>query len=154
MKQIFLFLIAVHLFGATVHITADRFSADENQGFSTFDGHVRITKDLDRLLANRVTVFFDKQRKPISYEANGNVEFNITTKESHSYYGKANKVLYYPNEQHYKFYGNVTLRQLNDKKVVQGEEVFINIAKGTASVKGGKNRPVKMVFDFEEKGEK
>lgn len=137
-------------FAQELKIKADSFSADETKGVSIFSGSVNIVKRDDELNASRVVIFTNKHNKPIKFVATGNVSFNILTKKGSKYDGAANKVIYLPNKQEYCFYGNVHLKQINEKKEILGDEVILNIADGKAYAKGLKKDPVIMIFDIKE----
>lgn len=131
-------------------IVADAFSANEKAGYSVFVGHVRIKKGSDELNASRVEVYIDSKRVPTKYVAEGSASFYIKTDENSTYRGKAQKVIFEPQKQQYSFYGDVHLMQLNEHKQIDGEEVVVNIKKGTATAKGAKKQPVIMIFNLPE----
>jgi lipopolysaccharide export system protein LptA len=138
------------LFGEELKIKADSFSADQNSGISIFNGHVRIRKSSDELNASKVTIYTDKKNQPIEFVALGDVSFKITTKEKAQYEGTANKVIYKPLKKEYYFYHNVVLKQLNEKKEIEGDEVILNTEDGRAYAKGLKKKPVIMIFNIPE----
>ena len=153
MRLIFLFLsvFTISLFSEELKIIANSFEADEKRGISIFTGDVSITKGIDVIKASKVTIHIDKDRHPVKYIAEGNVTFFISTEDNNSYEGKAMSAIFSPQEQEYKFSGEVELFQLNEKKRIVGNEVIVNTLKGTAIAQGMKNRPVIMIFELEEK---
>jgi len=138
------------LLAQELRIKANSFSADELKGVSVFNGDVNIVKEQDELNASTVTIYTDKKNQPIKFVAVGNVSFKIETKTKAIYEGKANRVIFLPQEKEYHFYENVHLKQLNEKKEIQGNEVILNINDGKAHAKGLKEGPVIMIFDIEE----
>jgi len=154
------FLLVIAIFYTLVDaeelkIKADVFNADQAKGISNFKGHVNIVKANDELNASEVTIFTNKKNKPTKFIAQGDVSFVITTKEKAKYTGIANKVVYAPKEKEYKFFGNVHLKQINEKKEILGDEVILNAVSGKAYAKGVKKEPVIMIFDIpDEKEEK
>ena len=156
MKYIFIVLLALHtgLFSKELKITSDIFSADENEGISVFQGNVNIIKRNDELNASEVTIYTNKKNKPTKFIATGNVSFLIETKQGARYSGVANKVIYFPIKKEYHFFHNVHLKQLNEKKEIQGDEVVLQITNGKAYAKGVVTKPVIMIFEIpEEKDE-
>jgi lipopolysaccharide export system protein LptA len=149
-KKLLLLTIILNtlLFAQELKITADSFKADEEKGVSVFKGNVQIHKKNDDLNASVVTIYTDKKRKPTKFVAVGNVSFIVETKESAVYSGSAGKVIYLPNKKEYYFYDNVHLKQLNEKKEIQGDEVILNTNDGKAYAKGLKKKPVIMIFDI------
>lgn len=135
-------------------IVADKFTADEIKGVSVFTGHVNIIKYHDELNANEVTIYTDKQNKPIKFVAVGDVSFKVETKELAKYEGVAQKVIYLPLQKEYKFYVDVHLKQVNKKKEILGDEVILNTIDGKANAKGLKKAPVIMIFDMKDEEKK
>ena len=156
MKNILLLSILLNtiLLSQELKITADSFSADEIKGFSVFTGHVNIIKENDELNASKVTIYTDEKNQPKKIIAVGDVAFKIETETKAKYEGVANKVIYLPQEKEYRFYKNVHLKQINEKKEIQGDEVILNTNDGKAYAKGLTKEPVIMIFNIEDKEEK
>ena len=140
-------------FAQELKIKANSFSADEQKGLSVFSGHVRMKKANDELNASEVTIYTDKKNQPTKFVAVGAVSFKIETKKGAKYEGKANRVVYVPKEKEYYFYGNVNLKQVNEKKEIIGDEVTLALDSGKASAKGVKTEPVIMIFDIKDNKE-
>ncbi|NPA30260.1 MAG: lipopolysaccharide transport periplasmic protein LptA [Epsilonproteobacteria bacterium] len=135
-----------------VEITSDRFEADEGKMISKFIGHVHMVKGPDELNASKVIVYFDAKRNPKRYEAIGNASFIVHMQKNDEYYtGKADKLVYKPVKQIYEFYGHVVLRQPKLDRTVKGDEVIVDRLTGKSTVKGNKHKPVKFIFQVEEK---
>lgn len=132
-------------------ITADSFYGNEEAKRSVFEGHVMIQKGRDELNASRVEVGIDEARQPIRYEAKGDVSFSLFTDNNASYAGRAERVVFLPLEQEYRFFGNVRLMQIDEQKQIDGDEVIVNIKAGTATAKGSGSRPVTMTFTLPER---
>lgn len=141
----------------TLIIDALDFQADDKKGFSTFTGNVKITMAKDRLNAQKVEVFFqtskdNKNRLPIKYEATGDADFEIFSKDKH-YLGKGDKIIYYPKKEEYIIMGNAFVHEKIDDRKVYGETIHINQLNGEAKVKGSEKKPVKFIINVE-RGEK
>ena len=145
---ILLFFITLH--AQELKIKANFFESDEAKGKTLFKGDVFIQKGYDEINASQVVIYTDKKKNPIKYIAQGDVSFSIEDEKKNRYKGKAQKVVYEPSKQIYKFYTDVYLQQVGEKKEIQGDEVFFDIHSGKASAKGVQNRPVIMVFDIKE----
>jgi len=135
-------------------IVADAFSASEKKGESVFEGHVRIRMGEDELNASKVEVYTDAERRPTKYVAQGDASFFLKAEDGSTYRGKAQKVIFMPQEEEYHFYGNVHLLQLNEHKQIDGEEVVVNVRQGTARAKGAEHQPVIMIFNLPEEKQK
>ena len=168
---IFILLINIFLYGAnknllnktnkkrsenkkktTVMITADEFRANENSLKSTFLGHVKIVKKDDKIFSNIVTIFFDKDKKPIKYEAKKNVKFTIKLKDSFLD-GSANRLVYVPKSNKYILEGKVDVKEFPQNRKIQASKVIINLNENKIDIFGEKNRPVKFIFEVEDKEE-
>lgn len=148
------FLLTTSLLGVELKIKADSFSADQSKGISIFKGNVHIVKGADELNAEEVTIYTDKKNQPTKFVAIGDVSFQIETKNKSKYQGTSGKVIYKPLKKEYYFYENVMLKQLNEKKEIEGDEVILNTNDGRAYAKGLEKKPVIMIFDIPEKEEK
>ena len=154
-KYVLLIMMFLQLtaFAQELKIKANSFSADEQKGLSVFSGHVRMKKGNDELNASEVTIYTNKKNQPTKFVAVGAVSFKIETKKGAKYEGKANRVVYVPKEKEYYFYGNVNLKQVNEKKEIIGDEVTLALDSGKASAKGVKTEPVIMIFDIKDNKE-
>jgi lipopolysaccharide export system protein LptA len=141
-------------FAVELKIKANTFSADENKGISVFSGDVQMKKESDELNATEVTIYTDKKNQPTKFVAIGNVSFIMQTKQGSKYRGNANRVVYLPKLKEYRFYENVHLQQLDEKKEILGDEVVLSIVNGKAYAKGMKKDPVIMIFDIQDEKEK
>ena len=92
-------------------------------------------------------------RRPTKLIALGDVTFFIRTDTNDTYKGQSKKLVFLPQEKEYRFYTDVYLQQLNNEKVITGDEVIVNTLKGRASAKGAKKKPVIMIFELDEKNE-
>jgi len=141
------------LFAEELKIKANSFSADEHKGVSVFSGDVTIKKRNDELNASEVTIYTNKDNKPTKFVATGGVNFKLETKKGAQYEGKANRVIFLPQKKEYRFYENVHLKQINEKKEIIGDEVVLEIENGKALAKGVTTEPVIMIFDIDEEEE-
>ncbi|QOP45667.1 lipopolysaccharide transport periplasmic protein LptA [Sulfurimonas paralvinellae] len=131
-------------------VKSNSFTSDQNSGISVFSGDVNILKGQDELNASKVTIYVNKEKKPTKFVADGNVSFNITSKDGAVYKGVSGRAIYLPNTKEYYFYENVHLQQLNDKKEIMGDEVVLKTTDGKAYAKGMKKEPVIMIFNIDE----
>lgn len=156
MKHLYLlpFLLLVSLQAEQLKVVANSFNGDEKTGITVFKGNVKIVKGSDELNASAVSIYTDANRKPIRYEAKGNVSFYIKTDKKSIYTGKAGKAVFVPAKREYHFYENVHIKQLDEKKEINGEEVVISTDEGKARAKGGETKPVIMTFEIEEEEKK
>jgi lipopolysaccharide export system protein LptA len=154
MKHLFLiFTLSSLLFSQELKITSDFFNADEKQGLSVFTGHVNIIKHHDELNASEVSIYTDKENKPTKFVAIGAVSFVIETAQGAKYSGVANKAIYLPKKKEYHFFQDVHLKQLDEKKEIQGDEVVLKLNDGKAYAKGVVKKPVIMIFDLAKEDE-
>ncbi|MGP1485088.1 MAG: lipopolysaccharide transport periplasmic protein LptA [Campylobacter sp.] len=157
MKKIWLIVLVIFVVNAEqVEVTSDNFFADENKFVGEFTGNVNIKKGSDLLTADKVRIFFDKDKNPIKYVANGNAKIKALIKEK-TYDGAGNELIYEPKENLYTINGNGFLHEIDSDKKVYGEFIQINQNSGTYSVKSDKKtnsvekKPVKFIFQVEDK---
>ena len=132
-----------------VEITADHFEASDVKKVTKFIGNVSMVKGVDELKASKVHVYFDANKKPIKYEAIGNVKFTITIDSGNRYKGESERLIYIPKTEVYELYGNVKLFDVELDRVLIGEKVFVDKQSGKAKVDGNKKKPVKFIFTIE-----
>lgn len=150
-KTIFLTIFLVTaLFAQELKVKAKLFNADQKSGVSTFEGDVNIVKGSDELNASKVIINTNSNQEPTKFIAEGNASFIIKTLEGAVYSGKAQKVIYLPQEKEYHFFKDVHLKQINEKKEIIGEEVVLKTIEGRAYAKGADKEPVIMIFDLPE----
>lgn len=157
MKKIWLIVLVIFVVNAEqVEVTSDNFFADENKFVGEFTGNVNIKKGSDLLTADKVRIFFDKDKNPIKYIANGNAKIKALIKEK-TYDGAGNELIYEPKENLYTINGNGFLHEIDSDKKVYGEFIQINQNSGTYSVKSDEKtnsvekKPVKFIFQVEDK---
>lgn len=150
MKQRFFLTIflAATLFSQELQVKAKLFNADQKVGISVFEGDVNIIRGSDELNASKVTIYTNANQEPTKFVAEGDASFNIKTLEGATYKGKAQKVVYLPQEKEYHFFKEVHLRQVNEKKEIIGEEVVLKTIEGKAYAKGAEKEPVIMIFNM------
>jgi len=154
MKNIFFMLItSICLFGAQttqISISADSFEADENKHQTLFNKNVLITKNLDKIKASKAIVNFNQENKPIKYTASGKVEFSIILKDS-TLYGGCDELVFVPKSKVYILNGHVNINELPTKRKIQATKVIIDTKSNKINITGEKNKPVKFIFEVEEK---
>ena len=155
MKSLILimFFFTSLLLSQELRITADQFKTDEKTGITIFNGNVKVFKGSDKIEASSISIYTNEKREPIKFIADGDVSFYIKTDNNSIYKGVAQKVVYLPIKKEYHFFRDVHLEQIDDKKVIIGDEVFLKTIEGKAYAKGALKEPVIMIFDMPEKGE-
>lgn len=153
-KTVFALLLSSSvLFGNELKVTADSFDGNEKQGIAIFQGDVKIKRGVDELNASKVTIYTDEKHEPIKMVAEGNVSFFVKTDNNSTYMGQAQKTIYLPKIKEYQFYTNVHLRQINEKKQIDGDKVILNTIDGKAIAQGANKEPVIMIFNIKDKNE-
>ncbi|MEA1917127.1 MAG: lipopolysaccharide transport periplasmic protein LptA [Campylobacterota bacterium] len=153
-KLLLLALTSTLLIGGDLKILSDEYSGNNKKGISTFIGNVRVTLNRDRLSADKIVVLSDKENKPTSLTATGNVSFFVQTDDGSQYEGSASKAVFYPNKKQYNFFKDVKLLQLDNKKEIVGDEISVDLINSTASAKSKTDKPVMMIFDVKDESAK
>lgn len=134
-----------------IEVSADSFYADEKAGLGELVGNVLIKKGKsDTLNANRVKIYFDKNRQPYKYEAISNAKFAILL-NGKNYKGSGELLTYEPKTQIYTLKGNAFLHEIDSDKKIFGDEIVINQLNGVYNVKSKDKEPVKFIFQVEDK---
>ena len=140
------------LMGEELRVKANEFNTDEKACVTLFTGAVNVIKGSDEINASKITIFTNEKREPTKFIANGDVSFYIKTETEKvaTYKGVAQKVIYLPLEKEYHFFKDVYLEQIDDKKIIIGDEVVLKTLEGKAYAKGAKKEPVIMIFNMPE----
>ncbi len=147
----FCILLVSYLFAKSVeiNIVSDDFKSDENKHLSVFSGNVKIVKQNDKILANLVQVSFDKDNKPLVYEARGSVNFTISLKDS-VVSGQCEKLVYKPLGKIYTLINKVDIVEFPSNRKLKANKVTIDTINGKILVNGNKKKPIKFIFNVEE----
>jgi lipopolysaccharide export system protein LptA len=144
-------LLGILLSGEELKVISDSFKGDQQKGISVFTGNVKISKGRDELNASKLTIYTDKEHKPVKYLAEGDVSFYIVTEMKEIYKGKAQSALYLPNESEYQFNKKVDLFRLDDFRRIKGDKIIVNTVAGHAAAESADHEPVIMVFTLQDK---
>lgn len=153
-KKIIFLILPIFLFAENIEITSKNFEADEKKLISIFTGSVHIKKGKDKINSQKLIIYFDKNKKPIKYEAINSVTFKITLDNNKTYEGKAQKIIYIPKKLRYIFQKDVYILQKPDMRKIYGEKVIVDRRTGQANVQGNENKPVKFIFKIDENSSK
>ena len=137
------------LFAEQVEVTADKFFADEKKKISVFEGNVKVVKQSDKLLAQKVLIEFDDKKQPLRYIATGDAKVNMTMNEK-KYYGEAEKMTYEPSKSTYILEKKAFLHEIESDKKVYGDYIKADQISGQYEVDGKGKAPVKFIFKVEE----
>jgi lipopolysaccharide export system protein LptA len=150
LRLYFFLLIPFILTAQKVEITSDTMKAIEKQKEIHFIGDVTIKQQKSWIHGDKVIVLFDENNETKQYEAIGKVTFEF--KENNRFYkGKAHKVTYKPIRSVYILRGNAVVDDMINKRHIDGDFITLDLASGQADVQGAKKKPVKFVFEPEEK---
>ncbi len=137
-------------FATQVEVSADKFTGNESGGFGKFLGNVIVTKGNDTLKSDKLIISFNKKRKPTKYEASGNASIKVFI-DKKEYVGRGDSLIYDPIENIYTISGNAFFEERTSNKKVYGEKIVVNQKNGKYDVTSKKNKPVKFIFEVENK---
>ena len=149
-KIIFFLFLTIALFAEKVEITSDSMKAEDLKKKVHFIGNVTVKQLNNWLHGDKVIVYFNENNETDMYEAIGSVTFEFK-KEKSFYKGSADKVIYYPTKSQYILTGKAVIDDLINKRHVNGDVITLDMITGNADVQGKKKKPVKFIFDMEEK---
>ncbi len=141
----------LYLAAGEIEITSHKFEASEKALMSRFIGNVKLKRGKDRLWSDKLFVYFNKKKKPIKFEAIGDVKFDLFDKKGKEYKGSCKKLIYFPKKRVYQLFENVKIVTLPEKREVFGEQIYLDLNASEVNVLGSKKRPVKMIFKIEDR---
>jgi len=138
---------------ANVEVVADKFFADEKKLISEFTGNVVVTKESDKLSADKVVIHFNAKREPLKYTATGNAKINMMI-EDKKYFASSDTMVYDPIKSQYTLLKNAFLHEIVTDKKVYGDRIWVDQLTGRYEVDSDGKKPVKFIFKVEEKSKK
>lgn len=153
-RFLLLSIIATLLFAQKIEVTADAVEASGTKKEVKFSGNVHIWQDEHNWMkANEAIVFFDDANQTRLYEAKGNATFEIQNQKAH-YKGSAQVFKHWPKESKYLMQGNAIVDDIANKRHLAGDTISVDMKSGNASVKSQSNKPVKFIFQLDQKSGK
>lgn len=143
-------LLPLLLLAQKVEITSKTMKAEDMHKKVHFIGEAKIKQSKSWLHAERVIVYFDEHNETKKYEAIGKVKFQFDENKS-LYKGSSHKVIYFPRKSEYLLIGGVKLNDLSNERQILGEKIVLDILHGRAEVKSDGVKPVKFIFEVNEK---
>jgi len=150
-KIILIFFIPLlYIYAQTVDITSDEMKLNENTHQIKFIGNAKVVQDKSYIYADTIVVYFNEDNKTKQYDALGNVKFEFQKEESH-YKGSSDKLTYKPLKSIYILTGNAKIKDIINKRFIKGDIITLDTITGNAQVKGSRKKPVKFIFETENK---
>lgn len=152
MKRFFIifFCFSIFLYSAQkIEISAKNFKNIGN--ITTITGNVHVIKGNDILDSDKLKIITDENRKPLSYEATGNVSFSIVTSDGRNLKGNSNSLIYNVAKNEYKLYDNVVIKEVNKSDVVKGNLIVLGSDGNYANIVGDEKSPAHVTFTLENK---
>ncbi|WP_292658328.1 lipopolysaccharide transport periplasmic protein LptA [Nitratifractor sp.] len=139
------------LWGAeNLEVTADRFTHLEKEQKAIFEGHAHAMQGKSRIDAKKFIVNFDKEGNARVYQAIGHVRFEIVKAPDRHVKGSCDRLIYRVAEDTYRLVGHADVNDLINKRIMKGQEIYLDNKKGLATAKSGHNGPVKFVFPMKD----
>ena len=133
-----------------LEVTADRFTHLEKEQKAIFEGHARASQGKSRIDARKFIINFDKKGNARIYQAIGGVRFEIVKAPERHIKGRCERLVYRISEDTYRLVGHAYVNDLVNRRIMKGEEIYLDNKKGLASAKSGKKGPVKFVFPMKD----
>jgi len=149
-KILLCMILVVSLFGEKIDVSSNEMKVNQNTKEIYFIGNAKVIQDKSFIYADKIIVYFNDDNMTKEYEAIKNVSFEFVKPKSH-YKGKANKVIYLPLDDIYILEGNAYVTDLINKRVIKGDKITLDTKSGNANVKGSRKKPVKCIFEMENK---
>ncbi|MCV6608841.1 MAG: lipopolysaccharide transport periplasmic protein LptA [Campylobacterales bacterium] len=148
---IFLLLSSSFLFGYKVEIDAQKVTADDNKGVTTFTGNVTIKRGQDIMKADNIVVYVNKNKDVEKFQAKGNASIYIVSTNGNIFKGESGEFVYWPLKQIFKLSGNAIVEDMTNKRKLIGDEIVFDEKTKKANVTGKESKPVKVIFNVADK---
>jgi lipopolysaccharide export system protein LptA len=145
MKKALFVLIAIAAFAQELHIKSKTFVYDSKKLESIFTGDVNATRGKDNILADKMVIFFNKQKKPVKFEAIGHVRFVFVLDNNTTYKGHCEKLEYFIKSGDIILIGNAYVKKLQTNESISADKIKINRFTKDVNVVGEK-KPVNIII--------
>lgn len=129
-------------------IQAQKVFADEKKGITIATGKVKMIKGEDKLNADEVRIYVNKARKPLKFEAIGNVDFLLLTQDGRRLKGKSDTLIYLVDANEYQLIGRAQVQEIGKPNFLRGEKITLNNDNNFANVESSSNAPVRVIIDL------
>lgn len=148
MKKTLIFIVLFFHFVVAldnkIDVSAKTFKSEGN--VTVITGSVHIVKGQDILDSDLVKIYTDKERKPINYEAIGNVRFSLVTNDGRKLRGKSERLVYEVAKNEYRLYDNAHIEEIGKANVIKGDLVILTNNGDYANVVGNNKKPARVTF--------
>jgi len=148
MKKLLIIALVSFIFADMLHITSKKFYYDSKHLRSIFIDDVNATRGKDNILSDKMIVYFNKNKKPVKFEAIGRVKF-ILNDENVTYKGHSDKLIYNFFTTDVFLIGNAFVKKLQTNESIKGDKIKLNRNNKTIEVKGTK-KPVNIIIKVNE----
>lgn len=129
-------------------IQAQKVFADEKKGITIATGKVKMIKGEDKLNADEVRIYVNKARKPLKFEAIGNVDFLLLTQDGRRLKGKSDTLIYLVDANEYQLIGRAQVQEIGKPNFLRGEKITLNNDNNFANVESSSSAPVRVIIDL------
>ena len=129
-------------------IQAQKVFADEKKGVTIATGKVKMIKGEDKLNADEVRIYVNKARKPLKFEAIGNVDFLLLTQDGRRLKGKSDTLIYLVQANEYQLIGRAQVQEIGKPNFLRGEKITLNNDNNFANVESSSSAPVRVIIDL------
>ncbi|MDR1976976.1 MAG: lipopolysaccharide transport periplasmic protein LptA [Campylobacteraceae bacterium] len=150
MRIVILFLaMSSFIFAAQVEVIAKNAIMNEKELKGYLSGNVVITKDLDKLMGDKLTIEYSKKEEPFRYEMSGNIKADITMNNKR-YRASGNNLVYDVKPNVYTLTGDAFLEESDTNRRVYGDMITVDQNNGTYAVNGSEQQPVRFIFQIDD----
>lgn len=149
MKKIIAFLLVIFLNAQELKIISKNFNYYPDKFFSDFKGKVIATKGKDKILADEIKVYLNKDKTLKELIAIGHVKFNLNLDKNTTYNGYSNYLDYNIKIGDIILKGNAFVKKIETNESIKGKYIKINKFSKKALVKGG-NKPAVIIIKVKE----
>jgi len=140
----------VSVYAQSVDISSTQMEANQTSKTVSFLGNAKVIQGDSWIFADKIIVYFNENNQTKKYDAIGNVRFELIKEKSH-YKGNAKELIYKPLKKEYTIKGNAKIDDIINKRVIKGDMITLDMTTGNAKVQGSSKKPVKFIFEMENK---
>lgn len=137
------------IYAAKVEVSAENFASRDNE--SILSGNVVVKREKDILRSKSLKILTNKDHKATKYIATGDARFELRLGDK-DYKGSGNELTYDAVNDSYEIEGNAIIEEITTNKRLSGKKIIIDRKKEVYNVFSDEQKPVKFVFELDEKG--
>jgi lipopolysaccharide export system protein LptA len=145
MRMAIIFIMIILLNAEELKIVGKTFNYYPDKMYSEFKGDVKVSKGKDKIRADEIKIYLNKNKKLKKLIAIKNVKFILSFDKNTTYKGYSDYLEYNIKSGDIVLKGNAFVKKLETNESIKGKYIHINKFTKKAVVKGG-NKPAVIII--------